>query len=279
VPYLEQHHIPVVGTSSGSPWFNTSPVYFPQMPNDTFLSDTFGGEMSSVGAPQHLSKIALIYCAEAQGCANATRPEAFQKAGLNVVYSAKASVGQPDYTAQCLSARNAGAEMVFMALDGQAVQRFADDCNTVGYKPIYGHVAPATTTAELARPSLEGAAVGAPTAPWFETSLPAVAEFQQAMARFVPQAVPDGSGIEGWTSAKLMETALRGASDPTTSNGILQGLYTVKNNDLGGLTYPISFHQGAPNNAESERGCWWIVRVQGGKFVSPDGGQRHCPRS
>lgn len=276
VPYLEQQRVPVVGGSGGSPWFNTSPMYFSQMANDTVLADTFAGEMATIGKPQGLTKIAIVYCAEVQGCANATRPEAFQKRGLDPVYTAKVSLGQPDYTAQCLSARNAGAQMVFMGLDGQGVQRLADDCANIGYKPLFGHTAQGTALAELNRPSLEGTAVGAPTAPWFTSQVPAVAEFMSAMSRFAPGVTPDGAAIQGWTGGQLLEAALRAAPDPTTSSGILHGLWSIKGNDLGGLTYPISFRQGAPNNAESEQGCWWIVRIQGGRFVSPDGGQRHC---
>jgi branched-chain amino acid transport system substrate-binding protein len=276
VPYLEQQHIPVVGGAGGSPWFNTSPAYFPQMPSDTFLADTFAGEMATVGKPQGMNKIAVAYCAEVQGCYNATRPEAFQKAGLDLVYSAKVSLGQPDYTAQCLSARNAGAQMFFLALDGQGNQRLADDCATIGYKPLYGHTAQATVTAELSRPSLEGAVVGSPTVPWFQNSIPAVAEFSATMAKYAPGVVPGGSAMQGWTSAKLMEAALRATTDPTTSSGILRGLYSIHGNDLGGLTFPITYRQGAPNNGGTEAGCWWVVRVQGGRFVSPDNGQRHC---
>jgi hypothetical protein len=73
-----------------------------------------------------------------------------------------------------------------------------------------------------------------------------------------------------------MEAALRATSDPTTSSGILRGLYSIHGNDLGGLTFPITYHQGAPNNGGTEAGCRWVVRVQNGRFVSPDSGQRHC---
>jgi hypothetical protein len=89
--------------------------------------------------------------------------------------------------------------------------------------------------------------------------------------------VSDGSAIQGWVSARLLEAALRKAADPTTSTGILQGLYSIRGDDLGGLTYPITFTAGAANNTAVMPACYWVVKVQRGAFVSPDGGQRHCP--
>src|SRR5262245_63627784 len=97
------------------------------------------------------------------------------------------------------------------------------------------------------------------------------------MKTYAPGIVPDGSSIQGWVSARLLEAALRKATDPTTSAGILAGLYAIHGDDLGGLTYPISFTQGAANNAGNMPACYWVVKVQHGAFVSPDGGQRHCP--
>jgi branched-chain amino acid transport system substrate-binding protein len=277
VSYLESKRIPVVGSEGGSPWFLTSPMYFPQMPSDTRLAASFGNLMASLGKPQGFTKVAVVSCAEAQGCASATDQAGFDQAGLQVVYRSRASLAQPDYTAPCLAAKNQGAQMLFVALDGQANQRLADNCAAVDYRPLLVHSAQSTSPAELARPSMEGAYVGQSTAPWFQTSIPAVAEYDRVLKAFAPSVVSDGSAIQGWVSARLLEAALRKAADPTTSTGILQGLYSIRGDDLGGLTYPITFTAGAANNTAVMPACYWVVKVQRGAFVSPDGGQRHCP--
>lgn len=277
VSYLERKGIPVVGSEGGSPWFLTSPMYFPQMPSDTRLASSFGNLMAALGKPKGFTKVAIVSCAEAQGCASATTEQGFTQAGLQIVYRARASLAQPDYTAPCLAARDQGAQMMFVALDGQANQRLADNCAAVGFRPLLVHSAQSTTPAELARPSMDGAYVGQSTAPWFQTSIPAVAEYDRVLKAYAPSVVSDGSAIQGWVSARLMEAALRKAPDPTTSAGILQGLYSIQGDDLGGLTYPISFTAGQRNNAGVMPACYWLVRVQRGTFVSPDGGQRHCP--
>ncbi|MDQ2650997.1 MAG: ABC transporter substrate-binding protein, partial [Actinomycetota bacterium] len=277
VSYLEGKRVPVIGSEGGSPWFLTSPMYFPQMPSDTRLAASFGNLMASLGRPSGFTKVAVVSCAEAQGCASATDQAGFDQAGLEVVYRARASLAQPDYTAPCLAAKNEGAQMLFVALDGQANQRLADNCAAVDYRPLLVHSAQSTTPAELRRPSMDGAYVGQSTAPWFQTSIPAVAEYDRVLKTFAPSVVSDGSAIQGWVSARLLEAALRKASDPTTSAGILEGLYAIQGDDLGGLTYPVSFTAGAANNAGVMPACYWVVRVQRGAFVSPDGGQRHCP--
>jgi branched-chain amino acid transport system substrate-binding protein len=277
VTYLESKHIPVIGSEGGSPWFLTSPVYFPQMPSDTRLASSFGNLMAFLGKPHGFTKVAIVSCAEAQGCASATTESGFTQAGLQIVYRARASLAQPDYTAPCLAAKNQGAQMMFVALDGQSDQRLADNCASVDYHPLLVHSAQSTTPAELRRPSMDGAYVGQSTAPWFSTGIPAVAEFDHVLKAFAPSVVPDGSAIQGWVSARLLEAALRKAPDPTTSAGILAGLYAIHGDDLGGLTYPISFTKGAPDNAGNMPACYWVVKVQRGAFVSPDGGQRHCP--
>ncbi len=277
VSYLEGKKVPVIGSEGGSPWFLTSPVYFPQMPSDTRLASSFGNLMAALGKPKGFTKVAVVSCAEAQGCASATTAAGFTQAGLQIVYRARASLAQPDYTAPCLAAKNEGAQMLFVALDGQANQRLADNCAAVDFHPLLVHSAQSTTPAELKRPSMEGAYVGQSTAPWFSTGIPAVAEFDRVLRSYAPSVAADGSAIQGWVSARLLEAALRKAPDPTTSAGILEGLYAIRGDDLGGLTYPISFTRGASNNAGNMPACYWLVKVQRGAFVSPDGGARHCP--
>lgn len=277
VSYLEGKRVPVLGSEAGSPWMNSSPMFFPQQASDARLALSFADGYATIARDLGLSKIALLSCAEIQGCQTSTQGGPFRDAGLNVVYEARASLAQPSYTSQCLSARDKGAEIVVIGLDAQSAQRVADNCKSVGYTPKFGIVPQAVTLALASKSTFAGALVVLQTAPWFQTSIPGVAEFQQAMSTLAPGVEQNGSSIQGWTSAKMFEAAARNTGNPTTSAGILEGLYKLSGDDLGGLTYPLTFTEGAANNAGASPPCWWDVRIDGGKFVSPDGGKRHCP--
>jgi branched-chain amino acid transport system substrate-binding protein len=93
------------------------------------------------------------------------------------------------------------------------------------------------------------------------------------MRHYAPGVPLDGSGIEGWTSAQLFAAATQNLPDNPTTQDVLAGLWSIKNNDLGGLTGPITFTKG--QNAP-EVLCWWAVQLKSGQAVSPNGGQRSC---
>jgi len=61
--------------------------------------------------------------------------------------------------------------------------------------------------------------------------------------------------------------------EPPTTAAILKGLWSLQNDDLGGITHALTFAQGktAPRVA-----CWFNVATKGGAWISPDGFQRHC---
>jgi len=58
-------------------------------------------------------------------------------AGFDLVYQATSSIAQPDFTAECLSARNAGAQVLLPALDTNSVVRMVSSCARQGYAPSY----------------------------------------------------------------------------------------------------------------------------------------------
>src|SRR5207253_1979065 len=75
-------------------------------------------------------KLATVTCAEASACHDADKlfANGAAKYGYQIVYRAQASIAQPDYTAECLAARNSGAEIAMVVLDGNSVSRFAASC-------------------------------------------------------------------------------------------------------------------------------------------------------
>jgi len=78
----------------------------------------------------------------------------------------------------------------------------------------------------------------------------------------------------GWASGKLFEKAVLATSaDPTTSAGILEGLWTVKGDDLNGLAAPLTFRR---DQTAVPVVCYWLAQTKGGHWISPNNGKRTC---
>jgi len=269
VEYLTKKGVPVVGSDPSSNWYYDSPVYFPQSSaGRKGVTKALLGASAEVGVPQGKTKMALLACNEAQICRDLTAdmPAAAGQFGLKVVSQAQASLAQPDYTAECLAARNAGAEIFFLAFDSQSYGRVAKSCNSVGYKPMFSLVPDVTNNIADIK-EMEGAVVTAVVKPWFDTTHPGIAAMHAAMKQYTPRAQPDNEASLGWTSAVLFERAATGHLSPTpTSQDILNGLWSLHDETLGGLTYPLTFRKG--QNAEV-KSCWWVALIQNGRFTTP----------
>jgi branched-chain amino acid transport system substrate-binding protein len=269
VDYLTKKGVPVVGSDPSSNWYYDSPVYFPHgSAGGKGLTKALLGATAEAALPRGKTKMAILACNEAQVCRDVTvgMPAAAGQFGLKVVSQAQASLAQPDYTAECLAARNAGAEIFFLAFDSQSYGRVAKSCNSVGYKPMFSLVPNVTNNiAEIKE--MDGAVITAVVKPWFDTTHPGIAAMHAAMKQYTPRAQPDKEASLGWTSAVLFERAATGHLSATpTSQDILNGLWSLHDETLGGLTYPLTFRKG--QNAEV-KSCWWVALIQNARFTTP----------
>lgn len=276
VKYVTEKRIPAVGSEGGSPWYYESPMYFPQMSSGFgVVASQFGGT-ADIGRAKGFTKVATLSCVEAQACnAYYELGEKYSKQfGMTLVYKGKASVVQPDYTSHCQAAQAAGAEMLIVGLEGNSMARVARSCDSVNYHPLISTPLSGSDPKMEANPQLNGLVVGMPVQPWTITSNPAIVEFQQVLKQYAPGLPLKAATIAGWVAAKLFETATQNLSEPPTSEGILAGLWSIKDNDLGGLTHPLTFEKG--KNAPQVL-CYWQLQLEGSKWISPDGGKRTCP--
>ncbi|MGH9004822.1 MAG: hypothetical protein ACRDYV_17000, partial [Acidimicrobiia bacterium] len=62
-------------------------------------------------------------------------------------------------------------------------------------------------------------------------------------------------------------------SNPPRSADILEGLWALDGNDLGGMTAALRFARDKPTVPGT---CYWQVVVADQRYQSPDHGQRHC---
>jgi branched-chain amino acid transport system substrate-binding protein len=278
VSYIQQKQIPVIGVEGGSEWANENSMYFPQLPNGRLQGVAFSGSLATAAIANGTKKVALITCTESPACkTSAPNKEQVERFGAQVVYSADVSLAQPDFTAQCLSARNAGAGVVMVGLDAGSIMRFADSCSNLNYSPTFGSDSQSTTDDFLRNHSLDGMIINSTLAPWFLDALPSIAAMRSAMGKYAPGVPVLPSSVVGWSAAKLFERAAGRLPDSPTSADILAGLWRVRGDDLDRITTPLTFDRGATANSAHIQPCWWTVRLSHGTWINTGDGTRHCP--
>ena len=273
--YLTRKRIPVIGSETGGDYFYDSPLYFPQAPHGSVSFSAALVAAADQLLPRGQTRLATVSCVEASPCTLADEVWAREAggAGFKPVYRGRSSLTQPDFTAECLAARNAGADVFMVGLDPASIQRLARSCARQGYRPTY-----ATFSALLADrmkddPNLTGLVAASNVFPYFQSGNPAVDEYHQAMRTF-GAGVPVGVGSAlGWVSAKLFERAAATLSEPPTPGDILRGLWSLRGDTLGGLTQPLTFVEGQP--APRLR-CWFSMTIHDRTWESPDGYRQHC---
>ncbi|MDQ1498065.1 MAG: branched-chain amino acid transport system substrate-binding protein, partial [Actinomycetota bacterium] len=275
IDYIQERHVPVVGLDGAESYAYDHSMYFPQMPSGEAQVHALIAGTSVRARQANRTKLATLTCLEATVCHDAARVWA-QKAkelGLEMVYQAEASLGQPDFTSQCLQARNAGANLVMFATDPGSIVRFATSCERQNYQPLYAPCGTCVGPTIATTRALDGAVVSHTAFPWTASDTPARQEFQDAMRRYggSEDVLPYHSF--GWTAAKLFEHAVKLSSNPTTPSGILEGLWKIANDDLGGLTYPLTITK---DKTIDRRVCWSLVQLSSGRWSTLDDGKIRC---
>jgi len=273
VDYLTAKRVPVVGDNGGAQWYYESPMFFPQFTVGTpYIKAIIAGAAPETAA-QGKKKLAILVCQEAQFCLDADRifPQEAPRHGFRLVYRAQSSLTQPDFTAECLGARNAGADVFAVVADGNTASRVAGACERVGYRPTFllGHHSALLLSHATQKP-LDGMITVLPLRPWFDATNPSVAAYQQGIKTYAPGEVPSNPGFTGWVAGMLFGAAANASPDPTTSAGILEGLWALKGETLGGATHPLTFRrdQNAPQTI-----CWFAIRIANGNFESTSAGR------
>lgn len=276
VEYIVSKRIPVIGTDTGTTWVYDHPMFFPQTSSTGPLIAATMYTAAQQALPEGKSKIGWLTCVESTACNEAVEkvftPLA-PKLGFQVVYQGRASLGQPDFTAECLAARNAGAQVVLNMMDGNSVRRYAASCSRQGYEPVIGVVSQVADNSMKDTPSLDGMIAPSVLVPWFSPATPALAEYKQTISTFAKGTQPGLASLAGWASAKLFEKAAASVSEPPTTADILNGLWSIRDDDLGGLTQPLTFEKDKP---AVPRTCFWNIRIKDGAWISTGDKQRQC---
>jgi branched-chain amino acid transport system substrate-binding protein len=248
-------------------------VLFPEGTTNFELYDGLAKTVHRAG----LTKVALLYCIEAAQCQTNGKyvlQEGAAKNGVQIVYSSQVSITQPDYTPQCLGASSSGAQVIWAIVDSNSFKRLAASCHRQGLQVQYV-AAQLVVTSDLADdPDLEGMLATVPTSPWMFGGSPAAAAYLQANQQYAPSMALSSATSISWASGQLLSRALEHlGSVPPTSEAILQGLWSLRGDTLGGLVPPLTFsaHQAAPINP-----CYFVVAIRGARWTAPSGAQTQC---
>jgi branched-chain amino acid transport system substrate-binding protein len=275
VDYLTKAGIPVVGSEGAGQWFYESPSYFPQGSTGNALLQAGAYLAAVLNKSQGRTKVGLINCVEVQVCRDATNkaPAVFKKYGMDVVYSAQASLAQPDFTAECLNARQRGVQVMSIGMDANAIRTIAQACARQGFHPILGWTAGSTVAAHAHDPNLEGSQIASFVQGWATRNTPGTREFQDAMAKYAPGLEVGGGHMLGWVSGKVLEAGAKNLPAIATPKALLQGLWALHGDVLPDLTGPLLYNPGKPATPTV---CNYAVTITAGKFVPAYNSQRAC---
>jgi len=272
LPYFEQHNIPVVGGDMASPDWTNHAVLFPQGTTTFELLDGSLKQLNRAGK----TKLAFIYCLEATQCTtdgNYVLNEGAAKDGETIVYSAKVSITQPDYTAQCLGAEGNGAQAVLFIMDSNSVERFAASCSRQQYHPQYAGESLVVTNQLASDPDLQGMLAPQSVFPWVFNGNAAGAEYAQANQQYAPDLELSAAAASSWASGQLLARAAQHIGAQPTSADIFSGLWALRGETLGGLVPPLTYRAHQPANPNP---CYFLMTIQGGQWTAPDGNRLFC---
>ena len=271
--YLEEKQIPIVGACSCSPVFDTSPMVF-----QPASGGPKGGPWFHLGQLVTLTKarnVSLFYCREAPICNQVAQSMKAQQdaIGIKLVHEAQVSVAQPDYTAEVIAGRNAGAEAVVSINDNASTIRILRTMRRQGWDAVLSTQVSAHDERFIkdGGADVEGTVVSSGVAPW--STSPKVADYTTALRRYVPGGVLSDVGTIIWAGGKLLEKIASRFGAQVTNTDILEGLYSLRQETLGGIIAPTTWVRGP--HAETNL-CIIPMKIQGGKFVAPNGDTFAC---
>jgi branched-chain amino acid transport system substrate-binding protein len=270
IPYLKAKGVPVIGSIGGAVSSDHSIMVFNPM-NGADVGQAWGF-INTIAAQTDKKKLGVLYCQEASTCAQ--QISSFSKLlpykGLEIVYKAQVSLVQPDYTAQLLQAKNAGAEVMVLLMDSASVGRIARNAAQQNYSPILAGTYNLGIQATLDQgPVLNGLLLASRT-PAYTTS-PLLKDYRDSMARYQPGKVTGDVGAGAFVVGALLEkyAAKFLGKKTVTSQDFLDLLYSLKDEKLGGLLPGITFAR-TDDRTQTNR-CIAPVRLENGAFLQRGG--------
>ncbi len=275
--YVESKNVAVIGGLSIETPFISNPTFFAAGASNVIEYVGFAKVLSGLGK----KNLRILYCAEAPICALAPKlgEAAAASVGADIKISGqKISSTAPDYTAQCIAAKNAKVEALIVGANSTVVPRVVDSCSKQGFKPTVVAIAASSSPAWAENAGFEGAVVVGPHPLHTDDSVPGIKEFQEGFDAYKPDGREaedyNSNAMAAWTAGKLFEAAATNAKvgPDSTPADVKKGLYALKGETLDGLTAPLTYTEGQPFLVP----CWFTDRIEGGKYVPANDSKPEC---
>jgi branched-chain amino acid transport system substrate-binding protein len=273
--YMKQQKVPVIGGTESQAGYTNSD-FFP--PGGTFNFSDGAGAVAAKKAG--VKKEAILYCVEVAICSQATQEAKTisPKVGIQIVYTVGIGFAAPNYSAECIAAKQAGATAMSVGDASAIVTKVAMNCATQGYDPIELSADGSVAIAWLAIPSMEGNVDVQADLPWFVHNA-ATRPMYAALAKYAP-GVTTGPNfgevvLQAWAAGVELQLAAQAGHVGATPTAvqITNGLYALpKGTTLNGLSPPISFFKGKT----ASNGCFYQMGIKDKKFVELGGGKPFC---
>jgi branched-chain amino acid transport system substrate-binding protein len=272
--YAASVHIPIVGGDGLNPAWGSTAIAFPATAPLAAIAHA-GNKFAAQGGAK---KIGVLYCLETPdicGKYNDSIKAQAGRSGVSIAYDGSMSLTSASYTSQCINAQSAGVKMLWVVGDGPTVSRVAQSCNAQGFHPRYAVVSLATTPTLPSVPGLENAIIPAGTFPSQVSDSQATRDYHTAVNQYAPNLATglDGPTSNVWASGALMVAASRYLSSKPTTAALFKGLYAIHNNNLGGLTVPLTFHKGGFPTLGT---CAFMSGIHNGQYTAPTGSSLVC---
>jgi branched-chain amino acid transport system substrate-binding protein len=276
--YIKTQKVPVFGATEANAGYQNSD-FFP--PGGTFNYSDGAGAVAAHKAG--IKTEAILYCVEVAICQQSSieAQHLLPKLGMKLVYSTGIGFAAPNYSAQCLAAKQSGAQSMAVGDASAIVTKVAQNCATQGFTPTELSADGSVAIAWLGVPAMNGNIDVQGDVPWFVHDA-ATKPMYDALNKYAP-GVTTGPNfgevvVQSWAAGVLFQLAAQaghlGAS-PTPAQ-VLNGIYTLKGTTLDGLSAPITFHRGKP----ASNPCFYEMGIKNAKFVTLGGGKPFCvPKS
>lgn len=277
--YLSGEGVPVVGGLSFTGPMASDANFFPSGGQQ---AASLGYGLGALAKERGKSKFAVFFCSETPVCGDFAEPfsESLKNVvgDMSLVYSAKIAANAPNYTAQCVGAKNAGADALFIANNPEVTRRVIDDCVAQGMKlTVFVPGGAATRTVYEAK-GVESIVVPQFNVPVVDKSTEGmkllykiVEDYDSSLLTkdtWGDASVWPFAGLQLFASAAKAQN-LTPASKPAD---VKAGLYALKDETLGGIAPPLNYTEGKPTRIN----CWFEEEFVAGKATLPGGSAPQC---
>lgn len=268
IKLAEKAGIPIFGACSCNPDAAESPNMF-SATLGAFQGMNWSHTMMAFKSGK--KKLSIFYCREVAICskgAETIEKKLAPSLGLDVVHTANVSMAAPDYTAEMLAAKNAGAEVIVTYVENPTTLRIIRSGKRQGYTPLISSQMSAHDERifKHGKEDAEGVMIGASMFHWEN---PKMADFKAAMGKYVPNGILASFSMNSWVNGKFLEILSKSWPDQgVTGKDVLTSLFAVRGETVGGLVPPLTFREGQGNDRANL--CAYPTVIKDGKWVQEE---------